>query len=288
MIPALLTERAALFTGRSEDARKVIPKVDLILDDPPYTGRTHDNHGKEKRGDGAKERGELVFPPLTLEQIAFYAAEYVALSRGWILVFTDDRGIDPWGNAIEKAGGRWVRTGAWIKTNPMPQMSGDRPSGNGAEWIVIGHAYPPGEGRMSWRGGGRSAIWRGPREPDRPELGLGSDAHPTQKPRWLIQELLGLFAEPGAVVLDPHMGSGTTGVCALATERFPGSQSMLTTKRRKGEPPPAAPETAPMPDGFSFVGIDGDPAHVATAVSRIRPILDTIDLGNEIASLLVG
>lgn len=281
MIPALLTERAALFTGRAEDARKLVAKVDLIATDPPYSEHTHRNLGAEKRSDGHAVREELEFPPLTPEAIGYYASEWVKMSRGWILVFTDEYLTVEWGRAFERAGGRFVRVGHWVKTNPMPQMTGDRPS-VGTEPIVIAHSLPPGKGRMQWRGGGRAAVWRGPREP------TAEVAHPTQKPRWLIQELLGLFAEPGAVVCDPFMGSGTTGVAALATERFPGSQSLLTTKRRKGEAPPPAPETAPMPDGFSFVGIDGDPRHVATAVSRIRPIVDVLDLGNEIASLLVG
>lgn len=263
MIPVLLHERAALFHGCAEDFGRVVKRCDLILTDPPYGAHTHENLGKEKRGDGAKKRDELDFPPLTLEQVRFHASEFVRVCDGWILVFTDDRSVSWWGEAIEGAGGRWIRTGHWVKTNPMPQMSGDRPSA-GTEPIVIAHAR---EGRMRWRGGGRAAVWRGPRERDE------DTHHPTQKPRWLLQELAGLFAEAGALVADPFMGVGSTGVGVLAGERYGGSQTLLNTKRRKGEPPALAPETAPMPEGMSFVGIDGHRPYVDVAAERVRGAL---------------
>jgi site-specific DNA-methyltransferase (adenine-specific) len=47
----------------------------------------------------------------------------------------------------------------------------------------------------------------------------GEHWHPTQKPlevmRWIIESV----SEPGAVILDPYMGSGTTGVAALQMDR---------------------------------------------------------------------
>jgi site-specific DNA-methyltransferase (adenine-specific) len=47
----------------------------------------------------------------------------------------------------------------------------------------------------------------------------GEHWHPTQKPlevmRWIIESV----SEPGAVILDPYMGSGTTGVAALPMDR---------------------------------------------------------------------
>ena len=42
--------------------------------------------------------------------------------------------------------------------------------------------------------------------------------HPTQKPealiRWCLDEAFGQEGQPGAVVFDPFMGSGTTAVAA--------------------------------------------------------------------------
>lgn len=43
--------------------------------------------------------------------------------------------------------------------------------------------------------------------------------HPTQKPSALIEYLINTYCEPGAVVLDTFMGSGTTAVACLRTGR---------------------------------------------------------------------
>lgn len=43
--------------------------------------------------------------------------------------------------------------------------------------------------------------------------------HPTQKPTELIQTLLEMFSEPGQVICDPFLGSGTTAVAAVNTGR---------------------------------------------------------------------
>lgn len=64
--------------------------------------------------------------------------------------------------------------------------------------------------------------------------------HPTQKPVALMEWMMELAQVPrGAVVLDPYMGSGTTGVACLRT-------------------------------GRRFIGIEADADHVKTAVRRIR------------------
>ena len=98
---------------------------------------------------------------------------------------------------------RYVRTGAWVKPDAMPQMSGDRPS-VGFEPCTIAHA----QGRMRWNGGGRPAVWtHGTCKVDRPD-------HPCPKPEPLMGDLVTQFTDPGDLILDPFMGSGTTLVAA--------------------------------------------------------------------------
>lgn len=64
-------------------------------------------------------------------------------------------------------------------------------------------------------------------------------AHPVQKPvglmRWCIERLK---LKPGSTILDPYMGSGTTGIAALEL-------------------------------GHNFIGIESDPIHFATARARL-------------------
>jgi DNA modification methylase len=61
-----------------------------------------------------------------------------------------------------------------------------------------------------------SNIWRFPcvdaHHPER-------TAHPTQKPVALIERMIRASSPPDGLVLDPFMGSGTTGVAAMRLER---------------------------------------------------------------------
>ncbi len=64
--------------------------------------------------------------------------------------------------------------------------------------------------------------------------------HPTQKPVRVMQWSMECAKVPeGVTVLDPYMGSGTTGIACLRTNR-------------------------------NFIGIEKDPQHFATAVERIE------------------
>lgn len=63
--------------------------------------------------------------------------------------------------------------------------------------------------------------------------------HPFQKPLSLLTYLIGKITDPNDTVVDPTMGSGSTGVAALRT-------------------------------GRKFVGIEIDPEHYATAVRRLK------------------
>jgi DNA modification methylase len=47
----------------------------------------------------------------------------------------------------------------------------------------------------------------------------GEKVHPTQKPVELIEKLILDSTQPGMTVLDPMMGSGTTGVACVKTGR---------------------------------------------------------------------
>ncbi len=71
----------------------------------------------------------------------------------------------------------------------------------------------------------------------------GRNTHPTVKPVKLCRHLTRLICRPGGVILDPFMGSGTTGVaCAL--------------------------------EGFRFIGCDSDHESVEIAAARIGHALD--------------
>ena len=142
------------------------------------------------------------------EMLEDVARQIARLSKRWSLVFSDAETIHRWRAALEGAGMRYVRTGAWVKPDAMPQMSGDRPS-VGFEPCTICHA----QGAMRWNGGGSAALWtHGTAKKNRPN-------HPCPKPLSLMLELVGDFTDEGETILDPFMGSGTTLAAAKRLNR---------------------------------------------------------------------
>ncbi len=261
---ALDTDRVSLLQAETLATLRSFSNksFDLVVTDPPYNEHVHAKLGKERRNDGHAARVELTFPPMTEALIFAVADQLVRVTKGWIIIFSDFYNSHKWGQSVVAAGGSWVRTGQWVKTNPMPQMTGDRPA-CGSEDIVICHASADSKD-WDWNGKGHAATWRGRRDG-----GYGDDPHPNQKPLWLLQALLGMFAPPGALCLDPYFGSGTTALAALATERAEG-ESALETSCPKCAKKILEVYQPPLPVGVNVVGIEGDPKYVDLSIRRIR------------------
>lgn len=133
------------------------------------------------------------------EMLDDVASEIARLVKRWAIVFSDVESCHLWREQLERSGMRYIRTGAWVKIDPMPQFSGDRPA-VGFEPCTIAHAQGP----MRWNGGGHAAVWRhGITKVARPD-------HPCPKPLPLMHELVSLFTDYGETILDPFCGSGTT------------------------------------------------------------------------------
>lgn len=260
------TDRFSLIRGDTLEVLRTFAdkSVDLIVTDPPYHEHVHEKLGKERRTDGYEARVELSFPPMTNRLMRLIAREYVRICKGWIITFTDFYSSYFWGTYVKGAGGAWVRTGEWVKTNPMPQMTGDRPA-SGSEDIVIAHAKPKGWG---WNGRGHTATWRGDRDHPWPSR---DEAHPNQKPAWLLQQIIGMFCPAGGLVLDPYFGSGTTVIGALVPERLPGERALETACKACSKKLAEAYQP-PLPDNVRVIGVEGDPKYVELSISRIRDV----------------
>jgi site-specific DNA-methyltransferase (adenine-specific) len=179
----------------------------------------------------------------------------VTASDGWVLLFCTPEGVAPWRDAIEAAGARYKRACVWVKPDSAPQFNGQGPA-MGAEMFVAAWC---GAGLSRWNGGGGRNVFTHLCQP-RDRSGL----HPTEKPISLMVELVDLFTAPGALICDPFMGSGTTGVaCARRGRRFIGIEVRpdyfdAACRRIEAEarapqlfvPAPARPRQKP----FSFEG----------------------------------
>jgi hypothetical protein len=139
------------------------------------------------------------------EMLPFVAAVLPGITKRWAIVFSDAESTHMWRAELERFGMRYIRTGAWVKPDAMPQMTGDRPAvGFEPCTIAHGNARP-----MRWNGGGKQSLWihniaKGGARPD----------HPCPKPEPLMCELVIQFTDPGDMILDPFAGSGTTLVAA--------------------------------------------------------------------------
>jgi len=194
--------------------------VDHVITDPPYAEATHAGARTAKvsptvSGDGKREfcgqPNRLIrFKSISDEQFLSLCHEFVSRARRWVIMNSDIR----FASFATDAGLPVVRVGAWVKGNGAPQYSGDRP-GQGWEAILILHR----EGKKKWNGGGHPAVWNVNIEHRITTTGF----HPTQKPLALVARWLNQFTDPGETVLDPFMGSGTTGVaCAKLGRKFIG------------------------------------------------------------------
>lgn len=176
------------------DCMSVVPllgAVQHVITDPPYSDNTH-KMAKSNKGAGY---GKKFITFGSLSSLGFDAVADACLTAadGWVVMTCDYTHASQLYDRPE-----FVRLGAWVKPNPMPQISADRP-GQGFETIAIMHA---GKVRKKWNRGGGAGVWTYP-------VHSGAQV-PTQKPLGLISAFVSDFTQVGEMVLDPFMGSGTT------------------------------------------------------------------------------
>lgn len=190
------------------DGREVLPtleRVDHLITDPPYSEYVHEmikaarrpGRGRRQETDPGGHLRPMDFAHLA-DDVRLEISQWISLNiERWALIFSDVESAHLWREGLATL--RYVRTGAWVKGNCTPQFSGDRPAA-GFEAITIMH----GRSRCKWNGGGKPAVWHH-------NICLDEDrAHPAQKPHALFAQLIALFTDPGELILDPFMGSGTT------------------------------------------------------------------------------
>lgn len=198
-----------LYCGDCMDIMPTLGKVDHVVSDPPYEDSTHKNIVNISRNDGRAPTEKLRFESITKIREPFFNLSCDA-SRGWIILFCTVEGAGRWADVINISKAKYKRACAWVKPDAMPQLNGECPA-NGLEIFNCSWA---GEGRAKWNAGGKRGVYTHlTNQPDRTGL------HPTEKPIPLMMEILKDFTNAGEAILDPFMGSGTTGVACVKTGR---------------------------------------------------------------------
>lgn len=201
---------ATLYLG---DARAIVPtlgRVAHIIKDPPYEAIMHASKNEKAvaRIDGGPALASLDFAPI--DDIRAETVTWGEQCDGWFIAFCTSEGVGRWADSINASPMKYKRACVWVKPDSTPQMNGQGPA-QGAEHFVCAWA---GTGHAKWNAGGKRGVYthcvNGPER---------HGAHPTEKPRRLMAEVIADFTNPMDLILDPFMGSGTTGVAAVQLDR---------------------------------------------------------------------
>ena len=173
-------------------------KVDAIITDPPYGINFKSNYRKEKYN-LIQNDDNLKFLDLFFEK-----AYELLIDNAHIYVFCSWHNIDKFKIAFEKYF-KLKNIIVWEKNNTsMGDLKGSYAPKY--EFILFGH-----KGRRPRNGKRLPDILQANR--------TGNKLHPTQKPVSLLQIFIEQSSNENEIILDPFMGSGSTGVAALNTNR---------------------------------------------------------------------
>lgn len=195
--------------------------IDLIVTDPPYNlgnfmidratnlEKMRDNFFATAGWDN------MDFDSWTKSMDSFFAeSARVIKAGGSMIVFMAIIKVETVVKLAQKHGFYYKTTGIWHKTNPMPRNKDLHFINSTETWIYF--TYKKRTGVFNNDGATIHDFYESSVTP-MSEKKLGK--HPTQKPVALMKWFITLLSNPGDVVLDPFMGSGTTGVAAKMSGR---------------------------------------------------------------------
>jgi 16S rRNA G966 N2-methylase RsmD len=204
---------ATLYLGDCMDVLPTLPKVDAVLVDPPYSARTHAGHDIVARGatyDGA-DREKLGYVALSEQQVQDLVRLYSEKCTGWVVWMTDHI-LAPVVAREQQNAGRYVFAPLpFYQSGRSVRISGDGPC-SWTDWIVVSRT----KAQIKW-GTLPGGYIAGQGWNDKERMG--------GKPTLLMEALVCDYTKHGDLVLDTHMGAGTTGVaCIRNGRRFIGCE----------------------------------------------------------------
>lgn len=226
--------------------------VDMIFADPPYflsNGGISCQSGKMvsvNKGTWDKSKGPDQNHEFNKNWLA--ACQRVLKPNGTIWVSGTAHVIYSIGFAMQQLGFKILNDITWVKPAPPPNLS-CRYFTHAAETVIWAakntnskHLFHYQKMREMAGGKQMKSVWYKIAPPGSGEKEFGK--HPTQKPVELLERILLANSNPGDIILDPFMGSGTTGVAALQLRR-------------------------------RFIGIDLESQYIDLAVKRVNRAIQT-------------
>lgn len=185
--------------------------VDLVVTDPPYNISRDNNFtsmGRSGIDFGQWDKNADLFSwILQLNRIV--------KKNGSVFIFNDWKNLGDISRVLDENGFETKDVVRWVKNNPMPRNRDRR--------YVVDYEF----GIWAVKKGSKWVFNRQNDSYDRPEIKSGLTpksekkwgTHPTQKPVFVMEEIIQRHSNEGDVIFDPFMGSGSTGVAAINTGR---------------------------------------------------------------------
>lgn len=180
-------------------------KVDLIVTDPPYKTTSRGSSG----GTGGMLKEQLFKDGMVFKHNDMEFSDWLSVlfsilkDGGHAYIMTNNKNLKNMLNEIENAGFNIFKTLVWAKNTAITNM-----------YYMDSHEYiifcRKGSSKKINNCGTKSVL-----NFDNPRGKL----HPTEKPVDLMQVLIENSSNEGDVVLDPFMGSGSTGVACINSNR---------------------------------------------------------------------
>ncbi len=183
MKPYYQDEWVTIYHGDCREILPKLPKVDLVLTDPPY-GIGKDGQKQSTGGHGGRKAYEFM---------------------GWDNVRPDKEIFD----LIILGSNEQIIWGGNYFADLLPPTS---------KWLVWdkGQRINQSDGELAWTSfDGALRIYT----VNRVELMIDKSEHPTQKPTKLFNRIIADYSEVNNTILDPFLGSGTTACCAKKLNR---------------------------------------------------------------------
>ena len=195
--------------------------VDLIITDPPYNlglfmKKRGTNMNKLRNGHFAASGWDDLEFNEWVEQMDMFFQECnrVLKNRGSICVFMSIIKVETIITLAVKHGFYYKTVGIWHKTNPLPRNMNLQFVNSTEPWVYMVNDATTGvfnnNGKAIHDFVETSTISNKERKQGK---------HPTQKPLALIEHFIEILSNPGDVVLDPFLGSGTSGVASVKLNR---------------------------------------------------------------------
>lgn len=233
------------FTFINGDCFKILKNIplksiDMIFADPPYflsSGGVSCRNGKQV----SVNKGDWDLTKTIEDKIKFHR-KWIRLCRevlkddGTIFISSTLHSVYAIGVALELEGYSIINNIIWKKTNPAPNLA-CRSFTHSTETIIWArkqlsltkkgnHYFAYQDMKKENQGKQMKDFWEF--KDIEPEIFISSTTskkeklvgyHPTQKPIALLERIIKASTKVGDTILDPFMGSGTTGVAAYLLKR---------------------------------------------------------------------